>query len=206
MTTQTTEQNHNPYIYKVKISAKEVRRLGFPFDVVYLLRRKYRALIPRMLQHALVIPMDSLYRNRLLPLEVSETIAYPSLGHEIKTPFLERLPLREIVPLPHEDLLMVVPLLVTAAEASAKLNYLTSVFWKTTREVFGRHYSEILPIPLDAYLVTPDAGFVNPICKLCSRYIDQQAGRCTLGTAICTETLFLPKKGTFPTEFNSETV
>lgn len=171
------------------------RRAGkiVPFTRFYLVNFDERHLIERMFKYSIVMPMNEAYLDRVTkctPVKLSRHHIEATLvddpadimsAEERKARWTKLLGLDA-----GNEWVFVFPLLPRGDQNFAPRDL--GADWSVTSRKEGKRDTQ--PFTELAYLQLPDRK-VRPPCLICPRYLQQQAGECSLGQQICYTTLSL---------------
>lgn len=193
----------------VKIKVKATQTKYFPFDVVYLVHKDQKAVIPQLFPYSLCLPLNPDLQgrlNRLMTVDVTSRIGMTTRSTEaLKNPeamaiFLE--------PMSLDDVFLVIPILPcthkkTRNQRRKDKNPAYLVAKEHRGGIYvdrkGRRREYTTPASnadLQAFfndfavLFTPK-GPQRPICKMCPRHMENIQGRCSLGHQVCYESLVI---------------
>lgn len=175
-------------IYSLRVKPS---RIKFAFDRVYILKYENRAVIKRMFQYSLVMPLHEELKAQFLKVSVHEIVDIPHARGWQADRHADPDLLRQIT----EDgtWIMVVPLLPQWWKAHGRPAYLTARAWYATAMRRGKGAKappRPVAFPSMTFLQTPEKA-IRPVCAVCPRFILHQAGQCQLGDEICYTSLTL---------------
>lgn len=164
----------------------------FPFDRVYLAKYEDRAVFEALFRYALVLPIEGELKTMVHELEIDEVV----------TREMERDDEEETARAPkrgewkrlfsRSEWVMAVPILPRffrdAGHSMPK--YLAAARWYGLKA--GRNRKDREVFASRSFLQTPEKK-IRPICVVCPRFIEHQAGECQLGQKVCYSSLGLGK-------------
>lgn len=195
-------------LIKLKIRASDVAQV--PFDIVYIVNKELKPLLPKMLPYSLVLPMNDDLVDRMKHIVVHEHRSLTTSEHRV----LERKPGQTVYVMDLLDLValrqsfLVVPVLPRTHEKTRNTKrkdrnpaYLVAQMHRTgtyvdrkgaskTRQPVGS-MDDFRAFFNDFAVAFTPRGPVRPICRMCPRHLEHVQGKCTLGEMKCYESLVI---------------
>jgi hypothetical protein len=188
-------------IKRLKVKVSHIK--AFPFDVVYVVPKTAKDIIPRLFPYSLCVPfhkelvslMSSIRVevHKRIGLHQMEDLSTPTDGAPRGVAIGKLLPEKELL-----QSYCVVPVLSVVLDETRKQNlknrhpdYLTNTTFRGKTHELPHQTSPFRAVfTEDAELITPQ-GIHNPICKICPRSLHHLKGECSLGEQICHESLII---------------
>lgn len=205
-------------ILKIKVKAQQVS--NFPFDVVYIVGKEHKLLLPKMFPYSLCLPFNAELIKRLHDLRVDE-VATVTMSHRrddlpdevppagTKRARIGGIEMQHIISSGAlQNAFMVVPVLPRTHQKtrSKRSNARNPAYLLANMHRRGEHETrhgkkktitgekrddEFLAFFNDFTVMFTPRGPKRPVCAMCPRHLEHVQGKCSLGEQKCYESLIV---------------